>query len=182
MLAAGARGRALALDPGVDAPEPAPPRGPPIRRRTSAPGALMRFHRRQAGREVSIFASGSEVSLAVAAQKLLADKGHCGARRVGTLHSGSVRTAGRGLPQPAHRRRPGEDRRRSGCTSPGLGRHHWQERPVHRHDDVRRERALFPRKFTSTSALRQQAVTEAALARHHEGGKHRRGGRQPRDD
>ncbi len=90
--------------------------------------------------EVSIFATGSEVSIAVEAKKLLAGKGRRGARRVGALLRAAAGGAGGGAPRD-HRRRQGQSRRRS-RRAPRLGRHHRFRRRLRRHDRVRRQRAL----------------------------------------
>ena len=72
--------------------------------------------------EVSIFATGSEVSIAVEAKKLLAAKRRRRARGVGALLRTAAGGAGGRAPR-GHRRRPGQGRRRS-RRAPGLGRHH----------------------------------------------------------
>ncbi len=90
--------------------------------------------------DVSIFATGSEVSLAVDAAKLLADKGV--AARVVSVPSfelfaeqpDDVRRAVIGSAKRPHRRRS----RRAA----GLGRHHRRRRHLRRHEVVRRQRAL----------------------------------------
>ena len=70
VLADRARGATFALDPGADAPEPAGPAPHACRGESCARGAY-EISPADGEAEVSIFASGSEVSLAVAAQKLL---------------------------------------------------------------------------------------------------------------
>ncbi len=86
--------------------------------------------------EVSIFATGSEVAIALDAKKLLDAAGHSDARRLGSEL--------RELPRPvrrlscrSHRRRQGEGRRRS-RPAHGLGRNHRLRRHLRRHDRFRR--------------------------------------------
>ena len=90
--------------------------------------------------QVSLFATGSEVPIAVEAHKLLAAKG-VAARvvsvpcfelffaapddyREAVIGTAPVRVGGRGR------------------RAPGLGRHHRQRRPVCRHVRLRRQRAV----------------------------------------
>ena len=90
--------------------------------------------------EVSIFATGSEVSHRGRGAEAAGRQGHRGAGRLRAL----LRTAGRGAGGRAprgDRRRQGQDRRR-GRGAPGLGRDHRQRRRFHRHDRLRRQRAL----------------------------------------
>ncbi len=90
--------------------------------------------------EVSIFATGSEVSIAVEAQKLLAAQRRRRPRRLGAVLRAVPRPIRRGPPR-RHRRRAGQDRRR-GRGPHGLGRHHRLRRRLRRHDRLRRQRAL----------------------------------------
>ncbi len=117
----------------------------PLRRRR------LRDRRRPSGKaQVSLFATGSEVAIAVEAQKLLGRQGHRGARRLGAV----LRTVPRRSPTTTaprrHRRRAGQGRRR-GRDPAGLGRHHRLRRRLRRHDRLRRQRART-RTSTSTSA------------------------------
>ncbi len=90
--------------------------------------------------QASIFATGSEVSIAVEAQKLLAAQG-VPSRVVSVPCFELFLAASRRCAAKRHRRRAGEDRSRGGC-SPGLGRHHRLGRRLHRHEHVRRQRAV----------------------------------------
>ena len=100
--------------------------------------------------QVSIFATGSEVSIAVEAQKLLAGKG-VAARVVSVPCFELFFAASEASPPRGDRRRAGQGRRR-GRRPAGLGRHHRLRRRVRRH--VRRSAPARPtRTFISTSAL-----------------------------
>ena len=90
--------------------------------------------------EVSIFATGSEVSIAVDAQKLLKDKG-VAARVVSVPCFELFLAAPDAARTRRHRRRAGQGRRRSRDPH-GLGRHHRQRRHFRRHVDVRRQRPI----------------------------------------
>jgi transketolase len=90
--------------------------------------------------EVSLFATGSEVSLAVAAGKLLQARG-VSARVVSVPCFelfGALSAAERSRD---HRQRARQGRGRGG-GAPGLGRDHRQRRRLRWHDDVRRQRPL----------------------------------------
>ena len=90
--------------------------------------------------DVSIFATGSEVAIAVEAKKLLAAKGV--AARVVSVPCFELLLE---APEAARRAvigdAAGQDRRRS-RRAPGLGRHHRFRRRLRRHEFVRRQRAL----------------------------------------
>ena len=90
--------------------------------------------------QVSIFATGSEVSIAVDAQKLLAAKG-VAARVVSVPCFELLLRRPRGRPPRRDRRCAGQGRGR-GRGPAGLGRHHRQRRRVRRHVRLRRQRAL----------------------------------------
>ena len=106
----------------------------------SAPGAPTRSRGPDGHADVSIFATGSEVAIAVEAQKLLDAARRLGARRLRAVLR-AVRRAARRLPPRDHRRRTRQDRRR-GRGAAGLGRDHRLGRRVRRHDRLRRQRAL----------------------------------------
>ena len=89
--------------------------------------------------KVSLYASGSEVEIAVAAQKELAGRGI--ATRVVSVPSLELLLAQpAGQAQGHHRQRPGQDRDR-GRGTVRLGRRHRAGRHLHRHEHVRRQRA-----------------------------------------
>ena len=90
--------------------------------------------------DVSIFASGSELSIAVAAQKLLAEK-DIAARVVSVPCMDLFEQQSEAYRSQLIGDAPVKDRRRS-RRPPGLGRHHRPEGSVHRHEDVRRKRPL----------------------------------------
>ena len=90
--------------------------------------------------EVSIFATGSEVSLAVEAQKLLAAKG-VAARVVSVPCFELLAEARDAVRQAVIGDAQGQDRRRS-RRPPGLGRHYRFRRRLRRHVIIRRQRAL----------------------------------------
>ena len=90
--------------------------------------------------QVSLFATGSEVSIAVEAKKLLAAKG-VPARVVSVPCFELLLEAPDSSAPRGDRRRPGQGRRRS-RRAPGLGRHHRLRRRFRRHDRFRRQRAL----------------------------------------
>ncbi len=75
VLAGGARTRALALDPGADPPVHAGGAADPCGGKPCARAAATKVSPASGEAQVSIFASGSEVSLAVAAQAQLKEKG-----------------------------------------------------------------------------------------------------------
>ena len=138
MLAGGARKAALALDPCADPAEPACPARTHVAENLCKKGAY-EISPAEGEAAVSIFASGSEVSLAVAAQALL--KGRGVAARVVSVPC-----------MDAFFDQPEEDRRSvigsakvkvavEAAVRSGLGRDHrrWA---VHRHERLRRERAL----------------------------------------
>ena len=86
---------------------------------------------RRASAQVSLFASGSEVEIAVAAQKQLAERGIADTGRLGALAGIAAGPAGR----PAaghHRQRPRQGRDR-GRRTLGLGRRDRPGRHLHRH-------------------------------------------------
>ncbi len=90
--------------------------------------------------QVTIFATGSEVEIAVGAHKLLAEKGIARARRLGAVHGYLPRSA-EGRAGQDHRQSPGP-RRGGSSRAPGLGRRHRPGRRVCRHDRLRRQRSL----------------------------------------
>ena len=67
-------------------------------------------------------------------------QGRLGPRGLDPLFRTAAGSAGRRAPR-ADRRCPGQDRRRS-RRAPGLGRHHRCRRHLHRHEFIRRQRAL----------------------------------------
>ena len=93
MLAARAGSARIARRAGADAPEPAAaaPRMTPT---TCAPPAPTKSRKADGEAKVSIFASGSEVVIAVEAQKLLAAHGIADARRLGAVLGTVAGTAG----------------------------------------------------------------------------------------
>ena len=90
--------------------------------------------------QVSLFASGSEVSIAVEARKLLSERGRAGARCLGAVLRSAHGSAGAHAPC-RDRQRAGEGCRRSRHPA-GLGRHHRVRWRLCRHDVLRRQRAL----------------------------------------
>ncbi len=90
--------------------------------------------------DVSMFATGSEVSIAVEAQKLLKERG-VSARVVSVPCFELLRSGRRGDAPRGHRQRKGQ-RRRRGRGASGLGRDHRLGRRVRRHDRLRRQRPL----------------------------------------
>ena len=89
---------------------------------------------------VSIFASGSEVAIAAAAKKLLAER-KVSARVVSVPCFELFLAAARRQARSDHRQGARERRRRS-RHPPGLGRNHRLGRRLRRHDRLRRQRTL----------------------------------------
>ncbi len=90
--------------------------------------------------QVSIFATGSEVSIAVEGAEAAGRAGRAGPRRLGAVLRAVHGAIGRGPPR-RDRRCAGENRRR-GRGPHGLGRHHRLRRRLRRHDRLRRQRAV----------------------------------------
>ena len=120
-------------------------------RPTAAPPAPTRSFRPSKRAQVSLFASGSEVSIAVEARKFLRERGV--AARVVSVPCFELFLA---LPAAERREiigtRAGEGRGR-GRGAAGLGRDHRLRRRLRRHDRLRRQRALQGT-LPSSSALR----------------------------
>ena len=135
----------LALEPhqrpdraGAVAAEPAASAHHRRRPTIPAPKAPMSWSPPKGEAKVSLFASGSEVEIAVAAQKQLAERGI--ATRVVSVPSLELLLAQPAdTPQGDHRRRPGQDRDRGrGAVRLGRGdRPGWRFR---RHEQLRRQR------------------------------------------
>ena len=133
------------------APEPAAAAHRRAPTTTAAPPAATNCSPAEGGKaQVSLFASGSEVEIAVAARKLLAERGVRVARRLGAV-ARTAAGAGRGDAGRDHRRCAGQDRRR-GRRALRLGCRDRPGRRLRRHGRFRRQRAPT-RRSTSISAL-----------------------------
>ena len=137
---------------GADAPEPAAAApGRSTQRNRCAAGAYEIVAGRAARRRSRSSPPARRSSIAVEAQKLLADARRLGARRVGALLRAVPGGPARSAPAD-HRRRAGEGRGRGG-GAPGLGRHHRHRRRLRRHERLSAP-ARPTRTFTATSASR----------------------------
>ena len=117
---------------GADAAEPAAAAQPPRRRQHLRRRRLRDRRGRTARADVSIFATGSEVAIAVDAAKLLAGSG-VAARVVSVPCFELFLEQPESVPPRHHRRCARQDRRRSRGAA-GLGRHHRRRRHLRRHD------------------------------------------------
>jgi len=111
--------------------------------------------------KVSLFASGSEVEIAVAAQKQLAERGIGDAGGVGPLARIAASAAG-GTPSGDHRPCAGQDRHRSRDPL-RLGRRNRPGRRICRHARFRRQRAR--QGFFKHFGITAEAAVNAAVKR-----------------